>query len=108
VRVGGKALATMAIEELHGRLESGPKAIEIAAQQWARLERLYTGDSVSPHVHAQWGYCYTAHAGQGGQWPFVLVILEPSVRLNEEDGRRWLYTAVTRSSAMTAVYQGNV
>jgi exodeoxyribonuclease-5 len=108
VRIGGKALATLAVEELHGRLESGPKAIEIAAQQWARLERLYTGDNVSPHVHAQWGYCYTAHAGQGGQWGFVLVILEPTIRLNEEDGRRWLYTAITRSSAMTAIYYGNV
>lgn len=104
----GKAIATIAVEELHGRLESGPRAIETAANQWARLEQVYTGDNLSPHVHAQWGYCYTAHAGQGGQWPYVLVILEPSIRLNEEEGRRWLYTATTRSSQMTAIYRGSI
>lgn len=109
IEVGRKNLiATIAVEELHGRLESGLKAIEIAANQWTRLEQLYTGDNLSPHLHVQFGYCYTAHAGQGGQWPFVLVILEPSIRLNEEEGRRWLYTSITRSSSMTAVYYGNV
>jgi exodeoxyribonuclease-5 len=108
IRVGGKALATIAVEELHGRLQSGPKAIEIAAKQWARLENLYTGDNTSPHVHAQWGYCYTAHAGQGGQWPYVLVVLESTIKLGEEEGRRWIYTSITRASAMTAIHYGNV
>ena len=104
----GKAVATIAAEELYGRLTANPKAIEIAANRWARIENLFTGDTVSPHLHAQWGYCLTCHAGQGGQWPYVLVVLEPSIRLNEEEGRRWLYTAVSRSSVMTAIYQGGV
>lgn len=104
----GKAHATLAVEELHGKLEAGNKAIEIAAGQWARIEGLMNNEGVIPHVHAQWGYCYTAHAAQGGQAPYVLVAIEPSIRLREEEGRRWVYTAITRATTMTAVYQGNV
>lgn len=102
----GQAVVTISVEELYGRLQSGPRAIEIAASKYAKIEHLCTTDNLSPHLHANWGYCYTCHSAQGGQWPYVLVMLEPSIRLNEDEGRRWLYTAVSRSSLMTAIFYG--
>lgn len=105
----GKVLrATIAIEELHGRLTAGPKFIGIAAAKWARLVELYSGDSLAPHCHANFGYAYTAHKSQGSQWPFVFVLVERSVRIEEEDGRRWVYTAITRASEACAVFSGNL
>jgi exodeoxyribonuclease-5 len=103
-----KLPATIAVEELYGRLQAGPRAISIAASKWARLQNLYLADTVAPHVHANFGYAYTAHKAQGSEWPYVLVVLEPSVRLNEEDGRRWSYTAVTRASKQAAIYVGKL
>ena len=104
----GQKLATIAMEELHGRLAASPRAIEIAAGRWARAQSLYSGDALAPHVHAQFGYTYTAHASQGSEWPYVLVVIEPSVRADEEEGRRWIYTATTRSVEMTAIYIGRI
>ena len=99
---------TLAVEELHGRLNAGPKAIEISASRWARAQSLYGGDNLAPHVHAQFGYTLTAHSSQGSEYPYVLVVIEPSVRADEEEGRRWIYTAATRSKVMTAVYVGRI
>jgi hypothetical protein len=45
---------------------------------------------------------------QGSQWPYVVVVIEPSVRLNEEEGRRWAYTSLTRAQIMAAVYIGRI
>lgn len=105
----GKVLqATIAIEELHGRLTASTKAIGIAASKWARLMELYSGDTLAPHCHANFGYTYTCHKSQGSSWPYVFIILEPSVRLDEEEGRRWMYTALTRSELACAVYAGRL
>ncbi len=101
--IGGVTSATLAIEELHGRLNVGPVAIEIAASRWARGENFYAGDKIASHVHANFGYTYTAHKAQGSQWPGVLIVMEPSVRLDEEEGRRWAYTATTRGIHMAGV-----
>jgi exodeoxyribonuclease-5 len=106
--VGGKSPATLSIEEIHGKLLSGFAAIAQAASRWARTRDLYLGDTVAPHLHANFGYAYTVHKSQGSQWPYVLVILEPSVRLDEEEGRRWAYTAITRAQSMAAIFYGNV
>jgi hypothetical protein len=45
---------------------------------------------------------------QGSQWPYVFVVIEPSVRFDEEEGRRWAYTALTRASQLASVYIGRV
>jgi len=97
------ATATLSIEELHGRLNAGPVSIEIAASRWARTENVLSNDRVATHVHANFGYVYTAHKAQGSQWPGVLVVIEPSVRLDEEEGRRWSYTAITRAQQTAGV-----
>lgn len=99
---------TLSLEEMHGRLTVGSKAIEKAANRWARLNNLYCGDTLAPHVHAHLGYAWTAHKSQGSAWPYVFVVVEPSIRLNEEEGRRWVYTAVTRSTEMTAYFVGRI
>lgn len=65
-RFGGVALnekinATLCLEEMHGRLTGGFRAISDAGTKWARLENFYSGDKPAPHVHAHFGYGYTAH-----------------------------------------------
>lgn len=111
-RFGGSTVdgipITLAVEELHGRLESGPIAVEISASRWARGENFYAGDKVASHIHANFGYVYTAHKSQGSEWPGVLVVVEPSVRLNEEDGRRWAYTSITRATQVAGVFIGRI
>jgi exodeoxyribonuclease-5 len=106
--VVGNVVATLAVEEIHGQLKSGFSPIAVAASRWARPRALYVGDTVAPHIHANFGYAYTCHKVQGSQYPYVIVILEPSVRLDEEDGRRWLYTAITRATQMAAVHYGSI
>lgn len=44
-----------------------------------------------------YGYAITCHRAQGSQWDKVLVI-EENFPMDEEEHRRWLYTAVTRPS----------
>ncbi len=107
--IEGKVLrATIAVEELHGRLTAGQKAISTAAAKWARLNGVYSGDNLSPHCHANFGYAYTAHKFQGSQAPYVLVCIEPSIRLDEEEGRRWAYTSLTRGQIACAIHWGAV
>ncbi len=50
-----------------------------------------------PHLHANFGYALTCHKSQGSEWGQVLVMIEPSTRYNSYEGRRWLYTAITRA-----------
>lgn len=44
------------------------------------------------------GYALTVHKAQGSQSPRVLVFEERFPRMTDDDWRRWLYTAVTRST----------
>ena len=44
-----------------------------------------------------YGYAITVHRAQGSQWDKVLVI-EENFPFNEEEHKRWLYTAVTRAA----------
>lgn len=108
IRIDGKHTATLAVEELHGRLQASARTISNAGQQWARLENLYCGDNPAPHLSANFGYAYTCHKAQGSAWPYVLIILEPSVRLDTEEGKRWGYTALTRASGQAAVFAGKI
>jgi exodeoxyribonuclease-5 len=106
--LGGVPL-TLSLEELHGRLTVGQRGIVDAANRWARVNNHFTaGDTVAPHIHANFGYAWTAHKSQGSQWPWVFIVVEPSVRFDEEEGRRWTYTAITRAQEMAAVYIGKL
>ena len=48
-------------------------------------------------VNANLGYCLTNHKAQGSEWNDVLFVLESSVRLNSSEGRRFVYTGLTRA-----------
>ncbi len=50
-----------------------------------------------PHLHANFGYALTCHKSQGSEWNQVLVLIETSTRPTTIEGRRWLYTAITRA-----------
>lgn len=50
---------------------------------------------------------FDAFNSQGSQWLNALVVLEPSIRLREEEGRRWTYTAITRAEKTVAVSIGD-
>lgn len=50
-----------------------------------------------PFLMTNYGYTLTAHKSQGSEWKQALVVVEPSVRWNGTEGRRWVYTAITRA-----------
>lgn len=50
-----------------------------------------------------YGYALTAHKAQGSSFEDLLVICERPSMVNEDDWRRWLYTAVTRASETCTV-----
>lgn len=109
VSIGAQARpATLALEEVHGRSKSAFPAIAAAGARWAKVNDAWTDEASAPHIHANLGYAYTAHKAQGSGWPYVLVILESSIRLATDEGRRWTYTAITRAEKMTAVYFGDL
>lgn len=109
---GGRCI--LALEELEGQTgKLGGGALLSGAGEYARKHGLWTEDERGrqvplPYLQANYGYCLTAHKAQGSEWPYALVIVEPSVRLNTEEGRRWCYTAVTRAKTLAAVYYGRV
>lgn len=101
--------AVIGVEELAGSVkELGATALIRAAERWARRRNYYEKDRVIPYLSANYGYCYTAHKSQGSEWPYALVALERSIKLNTEDGRRWAYTAITRAKTAAAVYYGSI
>jgi exodeoxyribonuclease-5 len=44
-----------------------------------------------------WGYCLTVHKAQGSEAENVVLFEERFSRMDDNDWRRWLYTAVTRA-----------
>lgn len=105
---GKKRPVTLAVEELNMLLKSDMHPISYAAQQWARYNRVFLGDTIAPHLHANYGYCFTAHKAQGSQWPYAIVVVEPSIKLRDIDGQRWTYTAITRAEKAVAIYYGRI
>lgn len=55
------------------------------------LDRGYT------YLDCSLGYVLTCHKAQGSEWDRVIVVLERQLRVNTDNGRRWLYTATSRS-----------
>jgi ATP-dependent exoDNAse (exonuclease V) alpha subunit len=63
--------------------------------------------SAPPHLNANLGYCLTCHKSQGSEWKDVTVVVEPTVGGRSGvyglEGRRWLYTAITRARENVSV-----
>lgn len=109
--------AVLCHQEMIGALEVGRGALaRTIGREWvemgqvwdASLNEMVEREVPIPMLACNFGYVFTAHKAQGSQWPGALVILEPSVRLREEEGRRWLYTAITRAEKECAYVMGNV
>jgi exodeoxyribonuclease-5 len=84
--------------EIHGGLEN------FSYKSKATAARKAVGKF--PLIEANFGYALTCHKAQGSEWGSTLTVLEPSVRLDNRDGRRWLYTAITRASKETWISWG--
>ena len=56
-----------------------------------------SADDAPFYMHASLGYTLTCHKSQGSEWPSSVIMMEPSVRIGTVEGRRWLYTALTRA-----------
>lgn len=97
--------AVVSPEEIFGKADQlDPDAIKrgsalCMARDFPELEK----DNRPKHLHASLGYALTCHKSQGSEWPEALVFVEDSVRLSTTEGRRWLYTAITRSKDKVSV-----
>lgn len=96
------------VNQLHGGLDIGGYTLSIAAELWARQHNCWHGEKLTPFLEVNFGYCYTAHKSQGSEWPYAVVLLEPNVKLDTEDGKRWAYTAVTRAKTAAAIFYGRI
>lgn len=115
------AVAILALEDVDGTLpkEIGGKALALATIEWAarfasewftfqdvwnaQLRHYETRELPPPLLRANHGYAMTCHKMQGSQAPLVFTLIEPTVKLREEEGRRWLYTAITRAEKTAAI-----
>lgn len=62
------------------------------------VRKRHKGEALSApsYLHANLGYALTCHKAQGSEWQRGLVVMEDSVRLSTTEGRRWVYTALSR------------
>lgn len=88
--------SSLCLEEIFGRTQGvSPEAIKKGSKKYYR-DQGFRGKEIPEHLHVNLGYTLTAHKCQGGEWDSGLVIVEPSVKMGTEEGRRWLYTAFSR------------
>ena len=83
---------------------------DIYVSKWQFLqEKTFKGFDEVPGDHTSWwsvgalfdyGYALTCHKAQGSQAPQVAVFMETWLlnRMDEEERRRWIYTAITRAA----------
>jgi hypothetical protein len=102
----GGARALISVARLFGHGEGFPAKIIASSAHKANFGKsIDKEDRLSlPFLDCCLGYTLTAHKSQGSQWKKVVVIVEPSVRAKTVEGRRWLYTAVTRSVEDVTLY----
>lgn len=80
----------MSPEAIHGKLENLTlKSIEKVAQYQCGRHLSY--------LHCNFGYTLSLHRAQGSEWKNVLVVLEKSINVETRDGKKFLYTALTRA-----------
>jgi len=104
----------------HERIRGNMEAVSFSAIAYNGV-RTYSGDKPAesvyrgygkkkkrgpqhPFLDANFGYCLTGHKSQGSEWDRVLVIAEPSIRIDTRDGLRWAYTALTRAKEKAFFY----
>lgn len=79
----------------------GVSAIRRAAKDHAIAEWGYDAKLAPSYLSSNLGYCLTVHKSQGSEWDDVVVVVERTVGgrpgVFGYEGRRWLYTAITRA-----------
>jgi ATP-dependent exoDNAse (exonuclease V) alpha subunit len=117
--VTGEHQVAFADKEVFGQSAPiGMKAIRLAGKDLTRNLKVKEQEEISggwvdtstrqqiapdPVINANLGYALTAHKAQGSEFPTALVALEGSVRLHSEEGRRWVYTSLTRAKRTATV-----
>ena len=91
--------AILSPEEVFAQTEGMPETtVARTARQHAMDEWGYEKALAPSHLNANLGYALTCHKSQGSEWDDVMVVVEPSLRNPYAyEGRRWLYTAITRA-----------
>lgn len=101
--------AALAVEQVFGRMAhiAGPPIEKVVKILYGKSVSQYeihtmTRDELNramgqPLLHANFGYCLTCHKSQGSEWDKVIISLEPTIRMQTEEGYRWIYTAITRA-----------
>jgi exodeoxyribonuclease-5 len=99
--IEGRA-AAMSQEEIFARCDGMPMTtIKRAALHHATGKWGYEKLDAPKHLNANLGYCLTCHKSQGSEWDDVMVVVEQTIGgrsgIYGLEGRRWLYTAITRA-----------
>jgi exodeoxyribonuclease-5 len=68
------------------------------------IEKSFNKTIRGKYLAANLGYAMTAHKAQGSEWDHVILVMENSIRLKQEEGRRWAYTALTRAAKGVKVF----
>lgn len=90
--------AVLSPEEVFGRSNGlSESCMARAGRRYACDVWRYEREFAPPHLNANLGYCLTAHKAQGSQWQDVMVLLEEGRGLATYEGRRWVYTSLTRA-----------
>jgi exodeoxyribonuclease-5 len=104
VKFRGVDRHVLIIQGLIGSLQKNEffEAIKALPRKEAARVVRFPSQRILDITHVDYGYALTAHSSQGSQWKEVLLYAEPAVdrmrRDRPDEGRRWLYTAVTRAS----------
>lgn len=89
----GKLDVVMCTQGLLGQL----KVSEFEVQKESRMVLLRAEREPLTYLMANYGYAGTCHKAQGSQYDSVILALEPTIKVYEQDGRRLVYTALTRA-----------
>lgn len=107
----GRSLVLFADQEIYGTSgKIGTKMIRKGGQDYSRYlmvqERKEESGSISysdlnkikglPVLNCNFGYASTCHRYQGSECNTGIVVIEDSIRLHSHEGRRFLYTSLTR------------
>lgn len=91
-------------------LQSTEASLSIESQRMLYLLRKKVSilPLVDPYLNAlqlKFGYAFTVHKAQGGEWPIVFLLMERNYGNNFNVYLKWFYTAVTRAKKQLFLVQ---
>lgn len=101
-QVDGGTEVVLSQDQVGGQLDGtvSPSFMKRAAQRLFG-EYIEVGDYTvykgPPYLHVNYGYALTTHKAQGSEYDEALVVVEPTIKMNTEEGRRHFYTSLTRA-----------